>query len=147
VPDLIIADQLDQWAVRFSASEWRLTAESVSARLKIGRKITELFGLLKERSLHSLPPLFEIALRSWAGETYQVELDSVVILHCPEEQLFRAISNSQMLKPLLKGYLPPNLFFVDANQLESLRLQLNWLGCLVSDQLQILPLNKTETRK
>ena len=139
--DLITADQLTQWAVSVSASEWQLTAESVSTQLKIGRKITELFGLLRDRSVHSPPPLLEIALHSWAGKTYQVELDSVVLLLCPQEQLFSAISTSPTIKPFLKGYLPPNLLLVDVNHLESLRLQLNWLGCFVSDQLRILPLS------
>ena len=144
--DLITADQLNQWAVNVSASEWQLTAESVSTRLKIGRKITELLGLLTGRSVYSLPPLLEIALRSWAGENYQVELDSVVVLHCPQEQLFSAISKSPTIKPFLKGYLPPDLLFVDVNHLKSLRVQLNWLGCFVSDQLRILPLNETRGR-
>jgi hypothetical protein len=136
--DVIIHAQLDQWAVRRSDFEWQLSADSISAQVRLGRKITELLGLLKERSTAPLPSLLEIALRSWAGEKHQVELDAVIVLHCPQEQLFQAILTSQMMRPFLKGYLPPNLLFIDKEQVEAFRAQLDWLGCAVSDDLKII---------
>jgi hypothetical protein len=138
--DLMIETQVSQWAVALADREWLLTAESVSRQLKTGRKISELLGLLKERSTESISPLLEVALRSWTGETYPVELDAVTVLRCPQEQLFQAILSSEMLRPFLKGYLPPNLFFVDAQQLDVFRARLDWLGCAVSDQLRVSPL-------
>lgn len=139
--DLITAAQLSQWAAHSSDLEWQLTAESVSATLSMGRKVTELLSFIKSRSAHPLPPLLEIALRSWAGETYQVELESAIILRCPEEHIFNAIIASPMMKPYLKGYLYPDFLFVDAQKLESLQAQLKWLGWKVFDQLQIIPFN------
>jgi hypothetical protein len=42
------------------------------------------------------------------------------------------------MNQLLKGYLPPNLLFIDANQFEPFRLQLDWPGCSINEQLGIL---------
>lgn len=95
--------------------------------------------MLKNRLSHHLPPLLEIALRSWAGENFTVELESVIILRCPQEQVFQAVVASPLLEPLLRGYLHPDLLFVDPEQIESLRQHLHWLGWEVSDQLQIIP--------
>jgi hypothetical protein len=140
--DLIVHAQLDQWAVRLSDTEWHLTAEKLTSQLKTGRKVAEFIGLLNERLTHPLPPLLEIALRSWAGETYPVELDSVVVLRCAQENLYRAISTSQRMGPFLKGSIPPNLLIIDATQLETFRAQLNWLGCSISEQLSVIPLKR-----
>jgi hypothetical protein len=137
--DVIVHAQLDQWAERLADFEWQLSANSVLAQVKLGRKITELLGLLKERSTAPLPPLLEIALRSWAGEKHSVELDAVIVLHCPQEQLFQAILTSQIMRPFLKGYLPPSLFFIDKKQAATFRAKLDWLGCTVSDDLKIIP--------
>ncbi|MBU2610165.1 MAG: helicase-associated domain-containing protein [Chloroflexi bacterium] len=93
--DLITDAQLSQWAIRLSDLEWQLTVESVSKVLNEGRKIAELLSFLEARSTHSLPSLLKIALRSWAGETYQVELEATIILRCPQEQVFEAIISSQ----------------------------------------------------
>jgi len=138
--DLVTAAQLTQWANRKTDSEWQLTAESVSTALKPGRKLNELLVFLKSRLSHSLPPLLEIALRSWAGEIFNVELESVTILRCPQEQVFRAVIASPLIKALLRGYLLPDLLFVDPEQVETLRQHLHWLGWDVPDQLQIIPI-------
>jgi hypothetical protein len=141
--DLMTAAQLNQWAVHNSHTEWQLTAESVAAALKPGRKIAELLTLLKNRLSRPIHPLVELTLRSWAGESYAVELETVVALRCPEERVFEAILVSPMMKPLLKGYLYPDLLFADPKQIETLRQQLHWLGWNVSDQLQVTPLDNT----
>lgn len=138
--DLVTTAQLTQWANRKADGEWQLTAESVSAALKPGRKFNELLVFLKSRLSHPLPHLLEIALRSWAGENFTVELESVIILHCPQEQVFQAVIASPLIKALLRGYLLPDLLFVDPKQIEILRQHLQWLGWDVSDQLQTIPL-------
>ncbi len=141
--DLMTVAQVNQWAVRSSDSEWCLTAESVAAALKPGRKIIELLTLLKERLSLPVPPLLELALRSWAGESFSVELETVIALRCTEERIFETLIDSPLMKPLLKGYLHPDLLFVAPAQIETLRQQLNWLGWKVSDQLQVIPLDHT----
>ncbi len=149
--DLMTVAQLNQWAVGKSDSEWQLTAESVAAALKPGRKISELLNLLNTRLVPnrpadkytppppSIPPLLELALRSWAGKTFEVELEAVIALHCPEERVFEAVVASPLMKPLLRGYLYPDLLFVDPDQVETMRQRLLWLGWNVSNQLQIIP--------
>lgn len=135
-PDLIVAAQLNQWAAPISDREWQLTAQSVAARLKIGRKLAELLALLNARSKFSLPPLLEVALKAWAGESYPVQMEAVVVLRCREPEVFRAIIHSPSLTRLIKGYLP-ELIFVDPAQVDALRVQLEWLGCVVSDELKV----------
>jgi hypothetical protein len=135
-PDLIVVAQLNQWATPVSDREWQLTAQSVAARLKVGRKIAELLALLNARSKSNLPPLLEVALKAWAGESYPVQMEAVVVLRCREPEVFRAMIHSPSLAPLIKGYLP-ELIFVDPAQVEALRVQLEWLGCVVSDELKV----------
>lgn len=138
--DLVTAAQLTQWANRKTDSEWQLTAKSVSTALKPGRKLNELLVFLKSRLSHPLPPILEIALRSWAGENFTVELESVIILRCSQKQVFQAVIASPLLKALLRGYLLPDLLFVDPEQVETLLQHLQWLGWDVADQLQTIPL-------
>ena len=150
--DLITASQLSQWADTTDNDGWQLTRESVTNALKPGRKITELLALLNNRIIPnqpvnkyalpapSIPPLLELALRSWAGNEYPIELETVIILRCSQELVFRAILGSSLLRPFLKGYQNPDLLFVIPEQLESLREKLNWLGWKVSDNLHVIPL-------
>jgi hypothetical protein len=143
--DLITAAQLTQWAIRRTETEWQLTNKSIAAALKPGRKINELLVLLQNRLTRPTPPLLEIALRSWAGESFAVELEAVTILRCSEERVFRAVITSPLMQPLLKGYLHPDLLFVDSSHLEALQQRLHWLGWKVTDQLQIIA-SKSFTR-
>jgi hypothetical protein len=150
--DLITASQLSQWVDSNDNDGWQLTRESVTNALKPGRKITELLTLLNNRLIPnqsvnkyvppapSIPPLLELALRSWAGKDYPVELETVIILRCPQELVFRTILGSALFHPFLKGYQNSDLLFVIPEQLESLREKLNWLGWKVSDKLQVVPL-------
>lgn len=69
----------------------------------------------------------------------QVELEQVVVLRCPQEEVFQAIVNSLLLRPQLKGYQYPNLLFIRQESLEALRQNLNWLGWTVSKHLYIIP--------
>jgi hypothetical protein len=80
--------------------------------------------LLDERLTHKLPALLELALRSWGGESDSVELETAVVLRCPEESVFQAVLSSPKIKMLLKGYLEPNLLFVDPHQAKAFRAQL-----------------------
>jgi hypothetical protein len=137
--DLVTEAQVNQWAIRGADAEWQLTAESVATALKPGRKLSELLALLRERLSHPTPSLLELALRSWAGESFAVELEAVTVMRCPEERIFRAVITSPLMQPLLKGYLYPDLLFVDSSRLEALRQHLHWLGWKVTDRLQIIP--------
>ncbi|MDR3573294.1 MAG: hypothetical protein P4L50_05510 [Anaerolineaceae bacterium] len=87
-----------------------------------------------------IPSLLELALRSWAGKEYPIELETVIILRCSQELVFRAILGSSLFHPFLRGYQNPDLLFVIPEQLEALREKLNWLGWKVSDNLQVVPL-------
>ena len=145
--DLITAAQLNQWADPADDDRWQLTRESVSKALKPGRKISELLNLLNLRLKPALPPLLELALRSWAGAIYPVELESVILLRCPQEQVFKIIINSSLMTAFLKGYIYPDLLFVDPEQLEALRHWLDWLGWKISDRLQIVPLKNNGSYK
>jgi hypothetical protein len=137
--DLITAAQLNQWADSTVDDGWQLTRESVIEALRPGRKISELLNLLNLRLKPALPPLLELALRSWAGTTYPVELESVIVLRCPQEQVFKVIITSPLMTAFLKGYIYPDLLFVDPEQLEALRHRLQWLGWKISTHLQIVP--------
>jgi len=145
--DLMTTAQLSQWALPASDSEWQLTAESISAALQSGRKITELLTWLNNRMKHSMPALLEMALRSWAGAAYAVEMESVIVLRCPQEQIFQVLVTSPLIKSTLTGYLFPDLLFVNPDLLETLRQRLDWLGWKVSNQLQIIPSgNRTQLK-
>ena len=100
-----------------------------------------MLNLLNLRLKYALPALLGLALRSWAGATFPVELESVIVLRCPQEQVFKIIISSPLMTAFLKGYIYPDLLFVDPEQLEALRYRLDWLGWKISDRLQIVPLN------
>ena len=159
INDLMTAAQLTQWAAPTINGDWQLRPESVATALKPGKKLTELLTLLQNRIIPNIPaskyarvepvipPILEIALRSWAGATYQVELEPLIVLRCPNEQVFQAILVSPIMKTFLAGYLHPNLLFVDNQQLDALRTQLNWLGWKVSDRLEIIPFHDARDRR
>ncbi len=138
--DLIIEAQLSHWAERQSDSDWQLTAASVAAALKNGLRLNQLFTLLSERLTHKLPQLLALALRAWGGESSSVELEPVVVLRCSQEQVFEAIMTSPKTRSFLKGYLYPDLLFVDKDQVDALRSLLDWAGFAIEDRLYILPL-------
>jgi hypothetical protein len=148
--DLMTAAQLTQWAQPLADGNWQITRESVSAAIKPGKKLAELLSLLNNRlvpnqpasnympPVPSIPPLLELALRSWAGAKYAVELEETIVLRCPQEQIFQALITSALIKPLLKGYLYPNLLFVHTEHFETLNQHLIWLGWQISDHLQVI---------
>ena len=136
--DLLTPAQLSQWAIQLSETEWQLTSASVSQALQSGQKINDFLSFLQNRLSHSLPQLLNIALRSWAGEPFSAELKSVIILRCPRDEIFKALIHSPMIIPTLRGFIRPDLIFVKAQGLDSLRQQLNWLGWKISEQLQVI---------
>jgi len=139
-PDLMIEPQLNQWAECQLENNWQLTANSVAGAIKRGLRIKQLFTLLDERLAHKLPAILELALRSWGGESHSVELETVVVLRCPEERIFQAVLYSPKMKKYLKGYLYPDLLFVDSLQVEIFQAQLVWLGFSVIEQLHLIPI-------
>lgn len=134
--DLFTAATLNQWAQPMDADHWQLTQESVTTALKPGRKITELMNFLNLRLVFQ-PPLLDLALRSWAHVIYPVELETVIILKCPEEKVFQVIQSSPLMLSYFWGYIYPSLLFVIPERIDSLRQQLQWLGLQVTEQLTV----------
>ncbi|MEI7846619.1 MAG: helicase-associated domain-containing protein [Chloroflexota bacterium] len=147
-PDLLTAVQLDQWAESTTDGSWQLTRESIRRALKPGRKLSELLSLLQNRVFPtrtaarkyelpppSIPALLELALRSWAGTSYPITLQNVILIQCPSEKIYQAVIASPLMKSLLKGHRAPDLLFADPAQIETLRQQLAWLGWKVTDDL------------
>jgi hypothetical protein len=141
--DLMIVSQLNQWAEPLPGNHWQLTADSVKVAIHSGLRLKQLLAWLDERLTHKLPALLELAFRSWGGESHFVELETVVVLRCPEESVFQAILSSPKIKILLKGYLEPNLLFVDPIQVEAFRAQLAWAGFSIVEYLRIIPLSRS----
>ncbi len=140
--DLVTAAQLDQWAEVTADDSWQITRTSVTKALKPGKKLTELLDLLNNRLKPSLPPLLDLALRSWAGASYPIELESVIVLRCRPEKVFQVLISSPLMISYWKGYIYPDLLFVEREQLEPLRERLQWLGWQISERLNIIPIGK-----
>ncbi|MCL5960907.1 MAG: helicase-associated domain-containing protein [Chloroflexi bacterium] len=138
--DLLIGAQLARWAERTLDGKWQLTASSVGAAVKAGRRREDLLILLQGRLTHLFPPLLAVALRAWSGETLPVELAPVTILRCSHPELFAAIVHSGRFRPCLRGQLAPDVPIVDAERLSGLREALAWVGLSVSKDLVVEPL-------
>ena len=130
--DLLLPAQLARWTETRPDGKWQLTARSVA-----GARLNELLTWLRERLAHPLPPLLEIALRAWAGESLQAELATVTMLRCPQPEVYAAIAKSQTFKPYLRGQIAPDALLVDQSQIAALQAQLAWVGLRVSDELRI----------
>jgi hypothetical protein len=102
-----------------------------------------LFRLLEERIMRIMPPIFQIALRAWAGEPIDLSIENVLVLYSPSPDISYAIQNSALLRPYLRGILAPGYFLVKREQVEELQAQLRVFGLGV--QLAELP-QKTLTR-
>ena len=135
--DLLLQAQLAHWTEPRPDGKWQLTARSIATALRAGARFYDLLTWLRERLTHTLPPLLEIALRAWAGESLQAELATVTVLRCPQPEVFAAIAKSQALKPYLRGQLAPDALLVDLSQIAALREQLAWMGLRMSDELRI----------
>ena len=134
--DLWIRAQLDQWAEP-RAGGWQLTAASVKAAVRRGRRITDFLNLLAARLLWPLPPFLRVALRAWAGETLPAELGTVLVLRCKDDEIFQAIATSVQLQSFLKGKLAPNMLLVDAREFERVKAVLEWAGLVVSERFEV----------
>ena len=135
--DLLLQPQLDRWAERVGAGEWRLTAASVARTVKAKAPINELFELLRARLTRPLPPLLGVALRAWAGDHPKVELARITVLRCTRPVVFTAIVSSPAITPYLRGTLAPDLLLVDERYVKLLKQQLAWVGLNVADVLEL----------
>ncbi|MBN1428396.1 MAG: helicase-associated domain-containing protein [Anaerolineae bacterium] len=135
--DLAIDAQLAQWAERLQNGDWQITETSVQAALKRGLRLKQLLAWLDMRLSHRLWPFLALALRSWAGTAPHVELETVIVLRCPDEQVFLAIASSERAQSFLTGCLEPDLLFVNPSYLEDLQAYLAWAGFSVSDRLEV----------
>ncbi|MGB0384083.1 MAG: helicase-associated domain-containing protein [Ardenticatenaceae bacterium] len=135
--DLFLDQELARWAEQKSDTEWQLTQASVSAAIKSGLSRRSLLSLLKQRLMHRLPALLEVALRAWTSHNKpRVALETLTLLTC-EQAVFDAIAGSAKLRPYLRGILPPDLIVVENDQIDALREQLQWLGLELTPQLGI----------
>lgn len=135
--DLLVQPQLDRWAERMPDGKWQLTSTSVAEAAQMGRRLSELLDLLKERLTVRLPPLLGVALRAWVGEIPEVEMATVTVLRCTQPEVFQAIASSRKIRPYLRGKLAPDVLLVDTQQVEPLKEKLAWAGLRVSDDLAI----------
>ena len=134
--DLLLHPQLDRWAERVEAGEWRLTEASVARAVKTKAPIDELFELLRARLTRPLPPLLGVALRAWAGDHPKAELARITVLRCTRPVVFGAIASSPAIAPYLHGTLAPDLLLVDERYVKLLKEQLAWAGLDVSEVLE-----------
>jgi len=100
-PDLLIHGQLDGWGDRIGDDAWELSEKSVGAAVQRGRSADELVDLLDSRAAKSVPPFLQIALGAWAGVSLNVQLARVVVLRCPQPDVFHAIAGAKRHKGCL----------------------------------------------
>jgi hypothetical protein len=134
-PDLMIESQLNRWAEPQPGQVWRLTEKSVSAAVRRGARLADLFDLLSHRLAHNLPKLLRMALQAWAGDRAGVELSTVSLLRCRNPEVFQAIATSKMLKPYLLGQIAPDVLIVNTARLGALKERLAWAGFDIGDIL------------
>jgi hypothetical protein len=137
--DLWIAAQLDQWADRVSDG-WQLTGESVAKAIRSGKRLADLLKLLAARSKKSIPKLLHIALRAWAGENLNAEMDGVLLLRCRDDEIFQALATSQQLRPYLKGRLDRNILLINNEDFERVANILHWAEIQIADQIEVIAL-------
>ncbi|MCZ6681468.1 MAG: helicase-associated domain-containing protein [Candidatus Poribacteria bacterium] len=133
--DFLVEPVLDRWAQRQPDGRWLLTEGSVQAAIEAKHPVDELFDFLKERLTHRRPLLLDIALQSWSGQRFRVDMEPVTVFHCPIPKVFQAIARSRTLKPYLRGQLALHLLVVETRKIEDLRAQLQWMGLEISDEL------------
>ena len=135
-PDLMIEAQVSLWAEARSEGGWQLTQASVSKAVARGGRINELLELFNQRLTHAFPKLLRVILLAWAGEKMSVDLGTLSLLRCPNDQVFQAIVSSKMFKPYLIMQIAPDVLVVDGDQLEMLKERLAWAGFDVGDFCQ-----------
>ncbi len=133
--DLLIADQLDRWGERDGEGRWRLTQASVTAAIKARRSPSDLFNLLRSRSLRTLPPLLQEVLNHWTQQPARVGLATVTVLKCSRPSLLKALEKSKLFRGMIRGRLAPDLLLVDNTAIEPLREQLRWAGIEIGDEV------------
>jgi hypothetical protein len=135
--DLLLNIQLSKWAEPRTDHMWQLTQASINQAIAAKSRINELFNLLDERLLVSrLPAFLEQTLQAWGGKKLEVVLAEVTIIHCPNVELFKAITKSRHLKPYIKGILSADLLLIETSQVPELKEKLSWAGLNVAQELK-----------
>jgi hypothetical protein len=86
-----------------------------------------------------MPPILQIALRAWAGESIALSLENVLVLFSPSPDISYAIQNSALLRPYLRGVLAPGYFLVRRDQLDELQAQLQ---CIFGMDVELAELSQ-----
>ncbi len=136
-PDFLLPEYLDKWAEPQSETIWQLTPESVKKAIQSGGMINELFYLFEDRLTHSIPEYLAVALKGWAGKLKKVELANVVVLRCPDSEVFELMADHPNFKDYWLGNLAYGVFLVDKSQVKAIKAQLAQLGLAISDELKI----------
>jgi hypothetical protein len=139
--DLWIRAQLAKWA-ETNPKSWQLTAASVRAAVRRGRRLADFLNFLQARLRGTLPPFLRVALRAWAGEPLPVELGTGLLLRCANDEIFEALTTSVQLHPFLNGKLAPNVLLVEARAFEQVKAILAWAGLEVSEQFEVKPVKQ-----
>lgn len=92
---------------------------------------------MSARLLWPLPPFLRVALRAWAGEALPVELGTVLVLRCKDDEIFQALAASAQLRPFLEGKLAPNVLLVDTQAFAGVQAVLAWAGLEVSEHFEV----------
>jgi hypothetical protein len=127
-PDLVLANQLAEWTEADPSGSLRLTRASIQRAIQKGRTIAALFKLLEERIVRIMPPIMQISLRAWSGQSYQIGMGSVLVLFSPSPDISYAIQTSTTLRPYLRGILAPGYFMVKAELADQLKARLQDFG-------------------
>lgn len=140
--DLLIEAQLDQWATRSGKAQWQLNATQVQTNVKNGTSLPKLLDFLAQRAQHGLPSFLRLALQAWAGNAPALEVESVVVLHCPSAEVRQILEESSSLRPYLEGRLSSELLVVKASKLKALQELLQKCGMPALTQLTLKKLRR-----
>ena len=126
--DLLIAAQLSQWAEQVAPNHWQLTQASVSAALKTGANISELYYFLESRSNNPPPPFLMLALRHWASNKRpkSATVENVILLRHSNPKIFETLLASKQLQPYLRDRLGQDAVLVDVRAADIVKRLLAW---------------------
>jgi hypothetical protein len=136
--DLLVEAQLQRLAERVGGRRYRLSAARVAqAARALGAE--EPLSFLTARALDGVPPLLRLAVRGMTGAQRALSLGTAVVLQCPDPEAARALLESVVLRPYLRGQLAPDVLVLDPDPEAVARVRglLEGLG---------VPLQLTETR-
>ncbi|MBR8831592.1 MAG: hypothetical protein N5P05_003078 [Chroococcopsis gigantea SAG 12.99] len=135
--DFLLPDYLDRWADRQSETVWQLTSESVQQAVRSGGNINDLLDTLKNRLIAAMPKYLGVALKGWAGQYKKVELAQVLVLHCPDAEVFDLVTKHEQFKNYWVGILGYGFLLINKSEVKPLQQKLALLGLTITDDLKV----------